>query len=796
MSLIQAGLCGTCPRRPLATFRRSYAMYGSSRTRLVMTTHERRNRNCPSREHSYNRTLATSTRQQHAMAALDTKTYRAPSSFAEGEPVTKKQNMGPTGTTQDVTLPHMPELFRSDFLDVLLPMANASSEASTSTSTLDNPTFTNPLMAALKASTNQTETWNGAEAFKSTLSATLDAFQALGPGSVGAVIEENLASAWREAPRLALRIIWNVRSIHDGKGEKEVFYRAFGWLYKNHPRTAIQNLPLLVTPACSRGKSEDASMPHGYWKDLSNILALAARDELTPHQKPFWFLHSPRHDWREQKRARERGWVSFPREKEKKAEALGVRQKGLVGKLESNHAFRALYIMVARLFAGQLVKDLSVLDRMADHKPGSDEYRGLSLQLSLAAKWAPSPGRSHDRNTNLASAIVLLLHTAGVSTCIGKPISVDGPVTAEDMHILRSFYQRWILTPLRQTLALPEPLMSARRWGEVAYNRVASRSMSANSKHFFAHDPDRFTAYLTKIESGKAKISGATLMPHELLAKAITYNSNPTHPQPFVETMQRVVDAQWAILVDRLREAGALDNTLAVCDVSGSMGSLWYTDRKGPVEPVFPAIALSLVLAQLARPPFHGGFITFSSKPEFVEVNVERDGLATTAQNMVGAAWEMNTDLNAVFVDLLLPLAVKHKVPREDMVKRLVIFSDMQFDQASGGGTNHEAIKRAYAEAGYDVPQIVYWNLAAHRAGRLEALPVTADTEGVALMNGFSAAMLKVFMGEAEETEDGEWGMVTEDGEVEEKKADAFDPVSVMRKALLKKSFDGLVVVD
>ena len=31
--------------------------------------------------------------------------------------------------------------------------------------------------------------------------------------------------AWAEDPDLTLKIIWNLRSIHDGKSEKEGFYR-------------------------------------------------------------------------------------------------------------------------------------------------------------------------------------------------------------------------------------------------------------------------------------------------------------------------------------------------------------------------------------------------------------------------------------------------------------------------------------------------------------------------------------------------------------------------------------------
>jgi len=152
----------------------------------------------------------------------------------------------------------------------------------------------------------------------------------------------------------------------------------------------------------------------------------------------------------------------------------------------------------------------------------------------------------------------------------------------------------------------------------------------------------------------------------------------------------------------------------------------------------------------------------------------------------------------------LLPLAVKHRVPREEMVRRLFVFSDMQFDAADGAGrdgatweTNHDAIARAYAEAGYDVPEIVYWNL----AGALETVPVEAERKGVALMSGFSPAMMKVFMGEEDADDEGlddDTVMVDEQGE-EIKPAprkQEMTPLSVMRRALGMKSYDNLVVMD
>jgi hypothetical protein len=61
-------------------------------------------------------------------------------------------------------------------------------------------------------------------AFNSTGSATLDAFNFLNRWTYEEV-NERLEKAWNEDPSMALRLIWNIRSIHDGKSEKELFYR-------------------------------------------------------------------------------------------------------------------------------------------------------------------------------------------------------------------------------------------------------------------------------------------------------------------------------------------------------------------------------------------------------------------------------------------------------------------------------------------------------------------------------------------------------------------------------------------
>jgi len=354
--------------------------------------------------------------------------------------------------------------------------------------------------------------------------------------------------------------------------------------------------------------------------------------------------------------------------------------------------------------------------------------------------------------------------------------------------------------------------MSANRWTEIKYNRVPSICMQTKNELFIKHDPVGFEEYLIAVESKKKTITGATLFPHELVAKAMELASSARSTdlkggmsklrqlkKEIALTQLRVVEAQWKSLISNLRKSGSIKRSLAVCDVSGSMGCLGRRYNKKHNQPIEVSVSLSLVLATLTEPPFSGGFITFSGSPSFQQIDVTKP-LVEQIDHLKNSEWEFTTNLYSVFVDLLLPLAVKNKIKQEDMIERLFIFSDMQFDaskptegsNAANWMTNYDAIEKAYTEAGYKVPQIVYWDLAGSEVAK--TVEVESDRKGVAMMNGFSPAMLKVFMGE-EDIEG--WQEVSEDGEsVNPVEKEAFDPVTVMKKALMRPSFDGLVVVD
>ena len=82
-------------------------------------------------------------------------------------------------------------------------------------------------------------------------------------------------------------------------------------------------------------------------------------------------------------------------------------------------------------------------------------------------------------------------------------------------------------------------------------------------------------------------------------------------------------------------EAGKLDNSLSIYDVSRSMGTM-YLPYFDPIDtqPILPAVALSMVQAQLSKPPFANVFITFSADAEIVTLQ-EGMGVAANVATMV-----------------------------------------------------------------------------------------------------------------------------------------------------------------
>jgi len=194
-----------------------------------------------------------------------------------------------------------------------------------------------------------------------------------------------------------------------------------------------------------------------------------------------------------------------------------------------------------------------------------------------------------------------------------------------------------------------------------------------------------------------------------------------------------LLDAQWKALPDFLAgNDGKPRRILPISDVSGSM-YLKLTPR-----PIEVSIALGIYVAERNTGLFKDYFVTFSSNPALVKL--EGANIREKVRMLSKADWGMSTDLNKVF-KLILRQATRHAVPADEMPEVVLVMSDMEFDAASGGKTPFEEIQADYQRAGYAMPKVVFWNLAARsQAGNY---PVIRTEPHTALISGFSPSILK-----------------------------------------------------
>jgi hypothetical protein len=438
--------------------------------------------------------------------------------------------------------------------------------------------------------------------------------------------------------------------------------------------------------------------------------------------------------------------------------------------IEDDSKFKVLYRVVVDIFERQLKADLDLLGQhqafidqpVEARKPFLGNSSPFLFGLSYAAKWVPTAGKSADRQLHINSAIALALFP-GV-----------------ELYKARERLQSEVLAPLRAALKVPEVDMVAGPW-KIDYTKVPSRAMARYGESFLEHDPAGFEEYINKVASGRYFMSAASLFPHEILLDG-EFCSLPMTGKKLTriamsgknKVLTALADLQWGSLVDSLRSSStsSLQNCLAIADVSGSMGSL-KGDKKNP-SPLTVCIALTLLLGELAAAPWNGLFFTFTSDPATVYIDPSRP-LSERAARLQRAKWGMSTNFYKVF-DMILAAATREKLAPGAMVKKLFVFSDMQFDAAierHEGDTEYTAIKRKFADAGYTLPELVFWNLgAAGESGTPK--PVKANEQGVSLLSGYSGALMKFFLGEEDarmkkedeelvQAMESEWEMVSEE---------------------------------
>lgn len=265
-----------------------------------------------------------------------------------------------------------------------------------------------------------------------------------------------------------------------------------------------------------------------------------------------------------------------------------------------------------------------------------------------------------------------------------------------------------------------ETPMCAKEFDKINYEHVPSLAMSRYSTAFGRNDAKRFEEYKQSLIKGEAKINASAVYPYDITKNLTRGDAN-------------LANEQWKALPNYME--GSNERVLPVCDVSGSMD----TEIGGSTTAMEVCISLGLYISERNEGAFKNAFVTFSSNPQLQYLTGD---LKSRYQQLQSAEWGMSTNLEATF-QFILKQALRHNVPANEMPTCILIMSDMEFNQATHRhDTASDMIRREYAESGYEVPKIVFWNL----CSRHDNFPVTSNDEGVALISGFSPSILKTVL--------------------------------------------------
>lgn len=412
---------------------------------------------------------------------------------------------------------------------------------------------------------------------------------------------EMLRKSWDESPLDTMRIMFHVRDIHNGKGERLLFRVFLLWaINNNYINELLCNLRYIPN--------------FGRWDDLYCL----------------WENDSTR-------------------------DAL------------------------MKYFAEQLNSDMKNM------------HEGKSC--SLLSKWLPNEKGHWNKVTDNKFVPTLLRHI-GCS--------------------LKTYRRR--RSQLNSYLKVVEKYMCSNTWENIDYSAVPSRAMHLLKKAFVKNDSVRFNEWKKELSKGShhVKVNSSQVYVHELVKTYI-----------YSKSIDEVVEAQWKEKMVAVKNIGALENCLALVDVSGSMAG----------TPMEVAIALGLTVSECSCAPFKNMAITFHEKPSFHIITGHT--LFDRVNSLVSAQWGGTTNFNCVF-RLILDRAIAYTLEDKDLPKTLYVFSDMQFNEADNGKTNLDAVRESYSNAGYTMPKIVFWNL----RGNTNNSPATILDKDVAMVSGFSTSTL------------------------------------------------------
>ena len=350
---------------------------------------------------------------------------------------------------------------------------------------------------------------------------------------------------------------------------------------------------------------------------------------------------------------------------------------------------------------------------------------------SLLAKWMPSENTSSAKTVKTAKVVRKYL---GMSPK----------------------QYRKVLSALRARINVLERLMSEGRWDEIEFDKIPSKAGIKYKNAFARHDIERMKSdkivqsYADFAKSETTKVNAKALYPYEVVAKGIEvmgirrtgwgYSSRAAKPMD--DTDRLMVNKYWENLQDYFN--GKSFNGLAVVDTSASMRGY---DAASPIN---VAISLGMYCAERAKGPFAGHYVAFSRTPRLV--NVQGVDFCDKVKRIYDANLCENTNIEATF-DMLLDTAIANHCSQDELPQNIMVISDMEFDQGTSEGWGYnrttfnaktvmEKMRIKWANHGYRMPHLIYWNVQA----RQNNIPEDMGCGLVSYVSGMSPSIFEQIM--------------------------------------------------
>ena len=357
---------------------------------------------------------------------------------------------------------------------------------------------------------------------------------------------------------------------------------------------------------------------------------------------------------------------------------------------------------------------------------------------SLAAKWVP---REKSQYSDLFTAIATNYFSEYIMTA-KTDLSRINAINKAKMNF------RKIISSINRKLDTVQIKQCDNNWSNIDPVNQTSITMHKQKRAFFNVDrkgnqrsylddriicANNFKEFATKAFNGEIEVKGKRIGLNDFTRDAL--NIIPRNDS----YEAKILNAQW---LNNSTQTGALGKMIAMVDVSGSM----YGD------PMNAAIALGIRVAEKSM--LGKRVLTFSASPSWVNLD-GIDNFVDMVDTVKRADWGLNTNFSAALKMILDAIITQRLQPDdvEDMV--LVIFSDMQIDNADVSYRSlMDSIETQYAAAGlrlwnkpFKAPHILFWNLRS-----TSGFPTLSTQPNSSMMSGFSPALLNLFCDEGIES--------------------------------------------